>query len=71
MMLVCCTSEADRNSMRVGLDSLNARNRIDQPFTVADVQPYVDYFDRHGNVTGGQTPCVFFLVFICLFGNNV
>ena len=35
--------------MRVGLDSLNARNRIDQPFTVADVQPYVDYFDRHGN----------------------
>ena len=49
MMLVCCTSEADRNRMRVGLDSLNVCNRIDQPFTVADVQPYVDYFDRHGN----------------------
>ena len=49
MMLVCCTSEADRNSMRVGLDSLNVCNRIDQPLTVADVQPYVDYFDRHGN----------------------
>lgn len=35
--------------MRVGLDSLNVRNRTDQPFTVAGVQPYVDYFDRHGN----------------------
>jgi tetratricopeptide (TPR) repeat protein len=34
--------------MRQGLDSLNERNRNDEPFTAADVQPYIDYFDRHG-----------------------
>jgi tetratricopeptide (TPR) repeat protein len=34
--------------MRRGLDSLNERNRSDQPFTAADVQPYVDFFDSHG-----------------------
>ena len=35
--------------MRTALDSINMLNRTDQPFTVADVQPYVDYFDRYGN----------------------
>ena len=40
MTLVCCTTEADRNRMRSGLDSINQRNRNDQPFTVKDVEPY-------------------------------
>ena len=48
MTLVCCTTEADRNRMRAGLDSINERNRNDQPFTVADVEPYVQFFDDHG-----------------------
>ncbi len=43
-----CTAGADRSRMRSGLDSINQRNRNDQPFTVADVQPYADFFDRHG-----------------------
>ena len=34
--------------MRAGLDSLNQRNRNDQPFTVADVEPYVQFFDENG-----------------------
>ena len=46
--LCCCTTEADRNRMRGGLDSINARNRNDQPFTVKDVEPYVQFFDDHG-----------------------
>ena len=46
--LCCCTTEADRNRMRSGLDSINARNRNDQPFTVKDVEPYVQFFDDHG-----------------------
>ena len=46
--LVCCTNEAERTRMRSGLDSLNVRNRSGQPFTPAGVQPYVDFFDRHG-----------------------
>ena len=48
MTLACCTSEADREHMRIGLDSINERNRNDQPFTVADVEPYVQFFDNHG-----------------------
>ena len=48
LTLACCTTEADRNRMRVGLDSINERNRNDQPFTVADVEPYVQFFDDHG-----------------------
>ena len=48
LALVCCTTEADRNRMRAGLDSINQRNRNDQPFTVADVEPYVQFFDDHG-----------------------
>ena len=34
--------------MRAGLDSINIRNRNDQPFTVQDVDPYVRFFDDHG-----------------------
>ena len=48
LALTCCTSEADRIRMRAGLDSINMRNRNDQPFTVGDVEPYVDFFDEHG-----------------------
>ena len=48
LALVCCTTEADRERMRAGLDSINQRNRNDQPFTVADVEPYVQFFDDHG-----------------------
>ena len=46
--LCCCTTEADRNRMRVGLDSINERNRNDLPFTVKDVEPYVQFFDDEG-----------------------
>ncbi len=49
LLLLCgCTTDAERSRMRSGLDSINQRNRNDQPFTVADVQPYADFFDRHG-----------------------
>ena len=48
MTLVCCTTEADRERMRAGLDSINQRNRNDLPFTVKDVQPYVQFFDDEG-----------------------
>ena len=48
LSLCCCTSEGEKSRMRAGLDSLNQRNRNDQPFTVADVEPYVQFFDGHG-----------------------
>lgn len=48
LALTCCTSEAKRNRMRAGLDSINQRNRNDQLFTVKDVEPYVSFFDAHG-----------------------
>ena len=48
LAFACCTTEADRSRMRAELDSINQRNRNDQPFTVADVQPYVNFFDGHG-----------------------
>ena len=49
LSLLCgCTTDADRSRMRSGLDSINQRNRNDQSFTIADVQPYADFFDRHG-----------------------
>lgn len=48
LVFACCTTEADRNRMRAELDSINQRNRNDQPFTAADVQPYVNFFDDHG-----------------------
>ena len=48
LALTCCTTPGERKRMYAGLDSLNQRNRNSQPFTPADVQPYVDFFDRHG-----------------------
>ena len=48
LALTCCTTEADRNRMRAGLDSINGRNHNGQPFAVSDVQPYVAFFDEHG-----------------------
>lgn len=48
LALTCCTTESDRRRMRAGLDSINVRNRNDLPFTVSDVQPYVQFFDDHG-----------------------
>jgi len=48
LALTCCTTEADRNRMRAALDSINGRNQSGQPFTVKEVQPYVEFFDEHG-----------------------
>ena len=48
LALTCCTTEVDRNRMRAGLDSINVRNRNGQSFTVAEVQPYVGFFDENG-----------------------
>ena len=48
LALTCCTTEADRNRMRAALDSINGRNQSGQPFTVNEVQPYVEFFDEHG-----------------------
>ena len=47
LAFACCTTEAERSRMRAELDSINQCNRNDQPFTAADVQPYVDFFDDH------------------------
>ena len=33
--------------MRTELDSINQCNRNDQPFTAADVQSYIDFFDDY------------------------
>ena len=49
LALTCCTTEADRNRMRAGLDSINVRNCNGQPFTVSDVQPNVEFFEVHGH----------------------
>ena len=43
-----CTTAGERALMRAGLDSINIRNRNDQPFTAQDVEPYVRFFDDHG-----------------------
>ena len=48
LLLTCCTTRNRYVAMRAGLDSINHRNRTDQPFLPADVQSFVDYFDRHG-----------------------
>ena len=48
LAFICCTTETDRSHMRAGLDSINVRNRNSQPFTVSEVQPYVDFFDDYG-----------------------
>lgn len=48
LTLCCCTTERHRTVMRQGLDSLNQRNRTDQPFTVQEADSFVRFFDRHG-----------------------
>jgi hypothetical protein len=48
VVLMGCTTDAERTRMRTELDSINQRNRNDQPFTVQDVEPYVSFFDQHG-----------------------
>lgn len=48
LALCCCTTEAERTKMRAGLDSINVLNRTDKPFTVQDVEPYIQFFDDHG-----------------------
>ena len=48
LVLMGCTTAGERARMRAGLDSINTRNRNDQPFTVQDVDPYVRFFDDHG-----------------------
>ena len=40
LTLVCCTTEADRNRMRAGLDSLNQRNRNYEPLSVAEEETW-------------------------------
>ena len=41
LAFACCTTEADRSRMCAELDSINQRNRNDQPFTMADVEPRI------------------------------
>ena len=48
LMLGGCVSSGRKAAMRAGLDSINAVNRSGQPFTVAAVKPYVEFFDDHG-----------------------
>ncbi len=48
LTLCCCTSEGEKTRMRAGLDSLNERSRNYETLAVAEVQPYVEFFDKHG-----------------------
>ena len=48
LALTCCTSKGEKARMRAGLDSINVRNRSGRSFTVAEVQPYVGFFDENG-----------------------
>ena len=48
LVLASCTSRQEYAAMRQGLDSINELNRNEASFTVSDVQPYVDYFNHHG-----------------------
>ena len=48
LSLSCCTSEGEKSRMRAGLDSLNQRNRNYETLSIAEVQPYLDYFTHHG-----------------------
>ena len=48
LVLMGCTTAGERTRMRSGLDSINVLNRTNQPFTVQDVEPYVQFFDEHG-----------------------
>ena len=47
-MVTGCVTEGRRMAMRQGLDSINMVNRSGKPFTVQDVEPYVEFFDDHG-----------------------
>ncbi len=49
LVLMGCTTAGERARMRAGLDSINHLNRTDQPFAIQDVEPYVRFFDNHGN----------------------
>ena len=49
LVIMGCTSKGKYTVMRTGLDSINMLNRTDQPFTTANVEPYVHFFDNHGN----------------------
>ncbi len=48
LLLMGCTTAGERARMCAGLDSINVLNRTNQPFTVQDVEPYVQFFDDHG-----------------------
>ena len=48
LLLMGCTTAGERARMRAGLDSINVLNRTDQPFTMQDVEPFVQFFDDHG-----------------------
>lgn len=48
LVLSSCIGGGKYTAMRKGLDSINMLNRNSQPFTIADVEPYVQYFDKHG-----------------------
>ena len=48
LLIMGCTSKGKYTMMRAGLDSINMLNRTYQPFTIADVEPYVHFFDTHG-----------------------
>lgn len=48
VVLTSCTTRGKYAAMRRGLDSINQCNRNDLPFTVQDVEPYVNFFDKHG-----------------------
>lgn len=48
LIVVGCTTDAERIRMRSELDSINVRNKNDMPFFMTDVEPYVQFFDDHG-----------------------
>lgn len=48
LLIFLSCSEGKVAKMRQGLDSINMVNRSGKPFTVADVEPYVQFFDKHG-----------------------
>lgn len=48
LVLSSCIGDGKYTAMRKGLDSINMLNRNSQPFTIADVEPYVRFFDNHG-----------------------
>lgn len=48
LVLGSCIGGGKYTAMRKGLDSINMFNRNGQPFTIADVEPYVRFFDNHG-----------------------